>query len=68
MTHQAIIQQEKGLGANAELLFSIFKVCEDIDECKNNGAGCVENSVCINTPVSAADPGWSHPPVARPSF
>lgn len=31
----------------------LTKVCKDIDECdiRTNG-GCVENSICLNTPVS----------------
>ncbi|XP_029684485.1 cartilage oligomeric matrix protein [Takifugu rubripes] len=28
------------------------QVCQDIDECQNNSAGCVEDSVCMNTPGS----------------
>ncbi len=29
-----------------------MQVCRDINECENSNGGCVENSNCINTPVS----------------
>lgn len=30
-----------------------IKVCKDVNECEGpNNGGCVENSVCMNTPVS----------------
>lgn len=35
------------------LVFCSFKVCKDINECDGpKNGGCVENSVCMNTPVS----------------
>lgn len=36
---------------------SYIQVCTDINECENSNGGCVENSDCINTPVS--DALWS---------
>lgn len=33
--------------------FCFVKVCRDVNECEGlNNGGCVENSICMNTPVS----------------
>jgi len=43
-----------------------LQVCADINECENSNGGCVENSNCINTPVS--DALWSIGHISRATF